>query len=94
MKTKLEEFLQSNTQLLQEQQQLDKKYDEVMKDNEEQLQTFNTLKEKIEMYHQVLRALSYSKSLPLVTDIAKPKIPLPIRECLSYLSIIIFIFDL
>ncbi|XP_012283539.1 PHD finger protein 14 isoform X2 [Orussus abietinus] len=75
MKRKLQELLDVNSQLLNEQQRLDRKYDEVMKDNEEQIRINVTLKEKIEMYHQVLRAAGYVKPLPLVTDIAKPRIP-------------------
>ncbi|XP_015606365.1 PHD finger protein 14 isoform X2 [Cephus cinctus] len=75
MKRRLQEHLDVNSQLLNEQQRLDRKYDEVMKDNEEQIRVNVTLKEKIELYHQVLRASGYVKPLPLVADLAKPRIP-------------------
>ncbi|XP_063982197.1 PHD finger protein 14 isoform X1 [Diachasmimorpha longicaudata] len=75
MKRKLQELLDINSQLLNEQQRLDRKYDEVMKDNEEQIRVNVTLKEKIELYHQVMRASGYVKPLPLIGDIVKPRIP-------------------
>ncbi|KAK2584691.1 hypothetical protein KPH14_007027 [Odynerus spinipes] len=74
MKRRLQELLDINSQLLNEQQRLDRKYDEVMKDNEEQIRVNVTLKEKIEMYHQVLRNSGYVKPLPLIADLAKPRI--------------------
>ncbi|KAG7211298.1 hypothetical protein KM043_010597 [Ampulex compressa] len=74
MKRRLQELLDINSQLLNEQQRLDRKYDEVMKDNEEQIRVNVTLKEKIEMYHQVLRGGGYVKPLPLIADLAKPRI--------------------
>lgn len=74
MKRRLQELLDINSQLLNEQQRLDRKYDEVMKDNEEQIRVNVTLKEKIEMYHQVLQNSGYGKPLPQITDLAKPRI--------------------
>ena len=74
MKRRLQELLDINSQLLNEQQRLDRRYDEVMKDNEEQIRVNVTLKEKIEMYHQVLKSGGYMKSLPQITDLAKPRI--------------------
>lgn len=74
MKRRLQELLDINSQLLNEQQRLDRRYDEVMKDNEEQIRVNVTLKEKIEMYHQVLKSGGYVKSLPQITDLAKPRI--------------------
>ncbi|XP_043284998.1 PHD finger protein 14 isoform X2 [Venturia canescens] len=74
MKRRLQELLDINSQLLNEQQRLDRRYDEVMKDNEEQIRVNVTLKEKIDMYHQVLRASGYVKPLPMVGDLAKPRI--------------------
>lgn len=73
MKKKLEELIQANKQLVIEQQDLDKQYDEKLKVNEDEVQRFNVLKEQIELYHKVLRALSYSKPLPLVSELCKPK---------------------
>ncbi|KAK0095862.1 hypothetical protein PV326_007195 [Microctonus aethiopoides] len=75
MKRKLQELLDINSELLSEQQRLDKKYDEVMKDNEEQIRINVTMKEKIEFYHQVIRLIGgggYVKPLPLIGDISKP----------------------
>lgn len=74
MKRRLQELLDINSQLLNEQQRLDRKYDEVMKDNEEQIRVNVTLKEKIDMYHQMLRNSGYVKPLPLIADLAKPRI--------------------
>lgn len=74
MKRKLQEFLDVNSQLLNEQQNLDKKYDEAMKNNEEQVKLNVSMKEKLEMYHRVMRLAGYQKPLPLVSDIAKPRI--------------------
>ncbi|XP_053973736.1 PHD finger protein 14 isoform X1 [Hylaeus volcanicus] len=74
MKRRLQELLDVNSQLLNEQQRLDRKYDEVMKDNEEQIRVNVTLKEKIEMYHQVLQSSGYVKPLPQIADLAKPRI--------------------
>ena len=75
MKRRLQELLDINSQLLNEQQRLDKKYDEAMKENEEQIKMNVSLKEKIEMYHRVLRTAGFVKPLPFVTDIAKPRMP-------------------
>ncbi|XP_046610280.1 PHD finger protein 14 isoform X1 [Neodiprion virginianus] len=75
MKRRLQEHLDVNSQLLNEQQRLDRKYDEVTKDNEDQIRVNVTLKEKIEMYHQLLRSSGYVKPLPLIADLAKPRIP-------------------
>ena len=75
MKRRLQELLDINSQLLNEQQRLDKKYDEAMKENEEQIKMNVSLKEKIEMYHRVLRTAGYAKPLPFVADIAKPRMP-------------------
>ncbi|XP_015175796.1 PREDICTED: PHD finger protein 14 isoform X3 [Polistes dominula] len=74
MKRRLQELLDINTELLNEQQRLDRRYDEVMKDNEEQIRVNVTLKEQIDMYHQMLRNNGYVKPLPLITDLAKPRI--------------------
>jgi hypothetical protein len=74
MKRRLQELLDINSQLLNEQQRLDRKYDEVMKDNEEQIRVNVTLKEKIELYHQVLKSAGYMKPLPSIADLAKPRI--------------------
>jgi len=74
MKRRLQELLDINSQLLNEQQRLDRKYDEVMKDNEEQIRMNVTLKEKIELYHQVLKSAGYIKPLPSIADLAKPRI--------------------
>ncbi|XP_071860236.1 PHD finger protein 14 isoform X4 [Bombus fervidus] len=74
MKRRLQELLDINSQLLNEQQRLDRRYDEVMKDNEEQIRINVTIKEKIEMYHQVLQNSGYVKPLPQITDLAKPRI--------------------
>ncbi|KAK1134456.1 hypothetical protein K0M31_007242 [Melipona bicolor] len=74
MKRRLQELLDINSQLLNEQQRLDRRYDEVMKDNEEQIRVNVTLKEKIEMYHQMLQSSGYMKPLPQITDLAKPRI--------------------
>ncbi|XP_034945211.1 PHD finger protein 14 [Chelonus insularis] len=75
MKRKLQELLEKHAELLTEQQQLDRKYDEVMKDNEEQIRINATLKEKIEQYHQILRLAGYVKPLPLAGDLMKPRVP-------------------
>ncbi|KAH0554882.1 hypothetical protein KQX54_013616 [Cotesia glomerata] len=75
MKRKLQELLDVNTQLLTDQQRLDRRYDEVMKDNEEQIRINVTLKEKIELYHQVIRLAGYVKPLPLIGDLSKPRVP-------------------
>ncbi|XP_018361450.1 PREDICTED: PHD finger protein 14 isoform X2 [Trachymyrmex cornetzi] len=74
MKRRLQELLDINSQLLNEQQRLDRKYDEVMKDNEEQIRVNVTLKEKIELYHQVLKSAGFVKPLPSITDLVKPRI--------------------
>ncbi|XP_043488366.1 PHD finger protein 14 isoform X1 [Polistes fuscatus] len=74
MKRRLQELLDINSELLNEQQRLDRKYDEVMKDNEEQIRVNVTLKEQIDMYHQMLRNSGYVKPLPLIADLAKPRI--------------------
>jgi hypothetical protein len=74
MKTRLDELLEANTRLLGEQQELDKRYDEAMRLNEEQVQIYDQHKELIEMYHRVLRAANYGKPLPSVGDIVRPKI--------------------
>ncbi|XP_066589670.1 PHD finger protein 14 isoform X2 [Prorops nasuta] len=73
MKRRLQELLDINSQLLNEQQRLDRKYDEVMKDNEEQIRVNVTVKEKIELYHQLLRIAGYSRPLPPIADLSKPK---------------------
>lgn len=74
MKRRLQELLDINSQLLNEQQRLDRKYDEVMKDNEEQIRVNVTLKEKIELYHQVLKSSGFVKPLPSIADLVKPRI--------------------
>lgn len=74
MKRRLQELLDINSQLLNEQQRLDRKYDEVMKDNEEQIRVNVTLKEKIELYHQVLKNTGFVKPLPSIADLVKPRI--------------------
>jgi len=74
MKRRLQELLDINSQLLNEQQRLDRKYDEVMKDNEEQIRVNVTLKEKIELYHQVLKSAGFMKPLPSIADLIKPRI--------------------
>ena len=73
MKTRLEELIEGNKRLLSEQQELDKRYDEAMRLSEEQAHIYDELKKTIEMYHRVLRAANYSKPLPSVADIARPK---------------------
>lgn len=79
MKTRLEELLVDNSRLLSEQQELDKKYDETMKINEEQVTVCDDLRLRIEIYHRVLKAIGYSKPLPAINEIAKPK-TLPPRK--------------
>ncbi|OXU19059.1 hypothetical protein TSAR_008441 [Trichomalopsis sarcophagae] len=78
MKTRLKDLIEANSRLLGEQQELDKKYDEAMRLNEEQGRIYDERREKIEMYHRVLRAANYAKPLPSVNDIAKPKPPAPV----------------
>lgn len=74
MKRRLQELLDVNSQLLNEQQRLDRRYDEVTKDNDEQIRANVTLKEKMELYHRVLKSAGYIKPLPSITDLAKPRI--------------------
>ncbi|XP_003423803.1 PHD finger protein 14 isoform X2 [Nasonia vitripennis] len=88
MKTRLKELIEANSRLLGEQQELDKKYDEAMRLNEEQGHIYDERREKIEMYHRVLRAANYAKPLPSVNDIAKPKPPAPVVAGTSTPSIV------
>lgn len=75
MKRKLQELLDINSNLLVKQQSLDRKYDELMKENDEQAKLNATLKETIEMFHRIMRFSGHQKPLPLVGDIAKPRAP-------------------
>ncbi|XP_014473701.1 PREDICTED: PHD finger protein 14 isoform X3 [Dinoponera quadriceps] len=75
MKRRLQELLDINSQLLNEEQKIERKYKEVKKDKEERVRMNTTLKEKIEMYHLVLKNAGYTKPLPLLADLlTKPKI--------------------
>lgn len=75
LKRKLQELLDVNSQLLNEQQALDKKYDEAMKLNDEQNKG---CKSKVELYHRVLRLIGYNKSFPPLTEVYKPRISNPL----------------
>lgn len=93
MKKQLDELLQANTNLLVEQQALDKKYDEAIKVNEDHMKEYAELKSKIEMYHRVLRAINYTKPLPSVEDMAKPKLQHNIgKNLLNFFFVIKAIF--
>lgn len=75
MKRRLQELLDINSQLLNEEQKMERKYKDVKKDKEERVRMNVTLKEKIEMYHLVLKNAGYTKPVPLIADLlAKPKI--------------------
>ncbi|XP_032670451.1 PHD finger protein 14 isoform X1 [Odontomachus brunneus] len=75
MKRRLQELLDINSQLLNEEQRMERKYKEIKKDKEERVRVNVTLKEKIEMYHLVLKNAGYTKPLPLIADLlTKPKI--------------------
>ncbi|KAJ8667179.1 hypothetical protein QAD02_008841 [Eretmocerus hayati] len=73
MKNRLDELLKDNAKLLSEQQELDKKYDEAMTLNEEQAKIKNDCVKKIELYHRVLKGLNYTKSLPNIEEMLRPK---------------------
>lgn len=75
MKRRLQELLDVNSQLLNEEQRMERKYKEIKKDKEERDRMNDTLKEKIGMYHLVLKHAGYTKPLPLLDDLLiKPKI--------------------
>lgn len=75
MKRRLQELYDVNSHLLNEEQKMERKYKEMKKDKEERIRMNVTLKEKIEMYHTVLKNAGYMKPLPLLSDLLiKPKI--------------------
>ncbi|XP_058796321.1 PHD finger protein 14 isoform X2 [Phymastichus coffea] len=73
LKNRLQEYIQANAKLLGEQQELDKKYDEAMRLNEEQVKAYEDCREKVELYHRVLKGLGYTKHIPGIEELVAPK---------------------
>lgn len=72
MKNTLEKHLETNRLLLDEQQTLRTKYDDLLKEKAEETKIGTNLQQIIEKYHATIRQISPNKKLPNVDDLGKP----------------------
>ncbi|KAJ8927620.1 hypothetical protein NQ314_019898 [Rhamnusium bicolor] len=74
MKTTLEKFMEDNKNLLDEQQSLRVKYDEVLKKNTDVTSKNIDLKQHIHKYHSAILSACPTKNLPNIDDLGKPPV--------------------
>ncbi|XP_018579078.1 PHD finger protein 14 isoform X2 [Anoplophora glabripennis] len=74
MKTTLEKLMEDNKNLLDEQQHLRVKYDEVLKKNTDVTSKNIDLKQNIHKYHSAILSACPTKNLPNIEDLGKPPI--------------------
>ncbi|KAJ8944727.1 hypothetical protein NQ318_007940 [Aromia moschata] len=74
MKTTLEKLMEDNKTLLDEQQSLRVKYDEVLKKNTEVTSKNIDLKQTIHKYHSAILSACPTKNLPNIDDLGKPPV--------------------
>lgn len=74
MKEALEKLLENNKTLLDEQQALRSKYDELLKENTEETEKNVNLKQTVHKFHSAILSACPTKSLPNVDDIGKPAV--------------------
>ncbi|KAJ3621506.1 hypothetical protein MTP99_003629 [Tenebrio molitor] len=74
MKDTLEKLLDNNRHLLEEQQDLRVKYDELLKTNSEEAKKNIDLKQMIHKYHSAILSACPTKNLPNIEDLGRPPI--------------------
>lgn len=74
MKTTLEKHLETNRVLLEDQQALRAKYDDLLKEKAEETKTGASLQQVVEKYHALVLQVCPGKSLPNVEDLGKPAV--------------------
>ncbi|KAK9731321.1 PHD-finger [Popillia japonica] len=74
MKDALEKLLENNKTLLEEQQTLRSKYDELLKENAEETEKNANLKQTVHKFHSAILSACPTKDLPNVDDIGKPAV--------------------
>ncbi|RZC37061.1 PHD finger protein 14 [Asbolus verrucosus] len=74
MKETLEKLLENNKDLLEEQQSLRVKYDELLKTNTEETKKNIDLKQTIHKYHSAILSACPTKNLPNIEDLGKPPV--------------------
>lgn len=72
MKSTLEKHLEANRELLEEQQTLRTRYDELLKEKGEEVKVAASLQQTIEKYHSAILKVCPDKKLPNVEDLGKP----------------------
>ncbi|CAH1188510.1 unnamed protein product [Phyllotreta striolata] len=72
MKTSLEMYMGENKKLLEEQQELRSKYDEILKKSSEVTSKNNDLKQCIHKFHSAILSACPTKNLPNIEDLGKP----------------------
>lgn len=74
MKSSLESLLEHNKQLLDDQQSLRVKYDQLMKESSDENRQNAELKQTINKYHSAILSACPTKNLPDVSQIGKPSV--------------------
>lgn len=74
MKNTLEKHLETNRTLLDEQQTLRSRYDELLKEKGEEIKLGVSLQQNIERYHGTILQACPNKKLPNVQDLGKPAV--------------------
>lgn len=74
MKTTLEKHLETNRLLLEEQQTLRTKYDDMLKEKTEETKIGGNLQQIIEKYHATILKMCPNKKLPNIEDLGKPAV--------------------
>lgn len=72
MKNTLEKHLETNRILLEEQQALRTKYDELLKEKGEETKSSTNLQQVVEKYHSTILQVCPTKKLPSIEDLGKP----------------------
>lgn len=75
MRRQLSELLDENAKLLEEQQNLQEKYDEVLKESTTETAQNTSLKQIIQKYHDVISKVAPNKKLPSLELLGRPVMP-------------------
>ena len=79
MNMRRKRMLEINCELLKMQQELDKKYDTILKQNETELQIHVNYKKKMEIFSQIIHNSNYKKYFPTFTPITRNIPPSKLR---------------
>lgn len=74
MKNTLEKHLETNRVLLEEQQVLRSKYDDLLKEKTDEMKNCSNLQNIIEKYHATILNVCPNKKLPNIEDLGKPAV--------------------